>query len=487
MTRKIALVCFMLSAVFLLVHCSSSKLKGQPGDGQEDTDADPGSDALPDVSDDDAPADPAVDDGLDEPLQHCSGTDTLTLRYVDPDANPMPGLDVALTCLDDRQEGVTDEDGRIEFVNLDLAGFPVAVTAVGENFAYTLTDIGGSRPVPEVLQMPLTVMSWLAAPGGHDLQGPIVHSQPGSWVMVSVPTYQEIFNGDRYSLVFSPEGTRIPMSALEFSLEGNTATPIGFSFQRYDSPPEGEDGPSVVPEPAEFERAQVTVSYDVGPDSPLNMPDWEDFRREQEGVHMRAFDANESSWRVGITTTWTRGETQDTLDFAWVPADLSEAARTEAYVQLTSVYSGYLAYAFLRGEPSTWTAVTVHDPPDLVDRESLDIVPFEVELLVNVPARVDLVRYQVHSFGLDSENIWFIERPPENDTLELSAFPWPTTASQMEFLYYDPDNLPYMWIQGMAYDVDPFENYEHWVDPAWDAEHYLSMAMTQWIDVDLPK
>jgi len=493
MGRPCFSLCLISLSLLLLTHCYSSKLKGYHHDAQGDEDRDSTSDVPSDTANEDLLQDTVSDDGPDdEPVpQHCSGSDTLTLRYVDPEGNPVPDLAVALACLDDRYEGVTNGDGRISFDGLDLAGFPVAVTCASETFAYTLTDIGGPRPVSEILQIPLHVMTCSEGGWGVELQGSIVRTQPGSWVIVSSALHSEMFNGDTYHLLPTPVGTDLPLSAMELTIEGSVATPLAAAFLRYDSPPEGENGPQIVLEPAVFDRAQILVNYDVGDESPLNEPDWEDFSRAGEGAYLRAFESDDITWLAGFATSWIRGGTQDTMEIAWTQDLLAEAIRSTAHVEIfsSSLTSGpwYMANAELRGDPSTWTAVTIHDPPDLADRESLETVPFDEELLVNIPARVDLVVYMVYSFGLDSTNCWFIQTPRERSTIRFSSFPWPTQVPQRPFLSPDPSHLPEVMIGGAAYDADPFEQYVLWNDLAWSWDHFVSSAVAQFIEVELPK
>jgi hypothetical protein len=322
-------------AFFLLIICSfpwgcySSNLGGEPGDGEIDA---PGEEAAQDD-----PGDIRADDPLTEPLpEPCSGSDRLNLRYVDPDGNPMPDLAVAVRCLDHQYEGRTDGDGRVGFVGLDLASFPVDVTCVGENFAYTLTDVGGPRTVPDPLQIPLEILLWLSSRESRQMQGDILRTRTGSEVLVSTATYVETFQEERYDLLFAPVGNDLPMSVFEYTLEGDVATPVGFAFLRYDSPPEGVDGPDAAPQPAEFQRATVRVEYDIRDGSPFHFLDWENFPRTQDGVLMHGVDSDENVWLEGIMTSWISGVSHDTAELAWTEEALGEAVRSSAYVSVSA-------------------------------------------------------------------------------------------------------------------------------------------------------
>jgi hypothetical protein len=100
MGRPCFSLCLLLLSLLLLTHCYSSKLKGHYHDAQGEEDRDSTSDVPSDMASEDLLQDTVSDDGPDdEPVpQHCSGSDTLTLRYVDTEGNPMPDLAVALAC-----------------------------------------------------------------------------------------------------------------------------------------------------------------------------------------------------------------------------------------------------------------------------------------------------------------------------------------------------------------------------------------------------
>lgn len=436
--------------------------------------------------------------------EHCSGSDTLRLEFKDDDGNLLEGVHVALKCLNDQFETNTNENGIASFGNLDLAAFPVDITGVHEKSAYTLTDIGGSRTVPD----PLPIFLWLEeyvvdpVPDTVRMQGNIIRNQPGSWVLMSIGEYTQIAddNDETYSFNLIP-ATNLPLSAIEYTLEDEVATPIAFSLIRFDVPGEGEPGPDVAPIPVTFHTASLEVVFDLRADSPLNdaRQSFLDFRdgfvldsRDRCGIQIIASDNDDGCWREhwlncwrgGLTTSWTPGASSHTLEVAWVEEAVAGAPLVENYLYIygSNILSSS-AWANLPDNPETWSPVIIHDAPDIIERsfeEYPDIV-FEEDLSIRIPAGVQLVRYNLDAVLEEERHHWLIETPSERTIMNFSKLPWPHAVDQIEFLGRHPGigGLT-LTMQGSSFDVDLFDSYVYWTNEDLTSDPYYILASQGW-------
>ena len=148
---------FTLIVSLFTLGCDTNVDPVGPEDGAEDPVADVPEDGTMDEEDGpEIETDPAEEE---EPVLPCTGGESLTLLYLDLEGNPVPDLAVALVSGGSMLEGTTDAAGIVTFEGLDFCNVPVHATCVGENYAYTLTDIGGARWVPNPLRIALLVSS----------------------------------------------------------------------------------------------------------------------------------------------------------------------------------------------------------------------------------------------------------------------------------------------------------------------------------------
>jgi hypothetical protein len=244
--------------------------------------------------------------------------------------------------------------------------------------------------------------------------------------------------------------------------------------------------------PSSGTRATVRVEYDIRDGSPFHFLDWENFPRTQDGVLMHGVDSDENVWLEGIMTSWISGVSHDTAELAWTEEALGEAVRSSAYVSVsaqnpTGPLNYYSAYAVLPDNPADWTSVTIHDPPEILEPDVTGPLPFDEEIFMRIPARVDLVRYSVWIVASNDMALWFIETPSDGTSIVFGSLPWPSSVSRREFLMPDGIELPWLMTQGNAYNADPFDNYILWSDLSWGGSHFVSSARAAWLELGAPK
>jgi len=439
--------------------------------------------------------DPSLDQAEDPPEDEetvlpCTGGESLTIVYLDPEGNPVADLAVALDAGGNILEAATDDSGTVTFEGLDYCNVPVDVTCVGERYAYTLTDIGGMGRVPDPLTITLEVLDWVIYPEIRPLSGNAVHIQEGSGMIVSVPGMTNNAGPDRYDLRTSFVGTNIPMSVFEFTGESEARVPIGYELIRYDTPPEGVDGPDAAPVPAEFQTASVRLDYDIAPDSPFHEPQL--INPMQEGVIMKSGGESLDLWNVGFQTTWTRGGDFDTLEAAWTEEAMSEAVDPNFYVSVWAYrreVSPYLALQVvlkLPDDPDAWDAVTVHDAAEYAGAVQFadpeNAAAFDFEFSFDAHPAFHIVRHQIAAY----DRSWHIESPAQRSPISFASMPWPSSIDQSAF-FANPD-IPAMYLsfEAMSFDENPFNGYARWSTMQWKRRHYTSITHAFHYCVQLP-
>jgi len=459
-------------------------------DGQTDPDVPP-DDVQPDDAQDVEADDVTVDDVPvdDGPLPSCNGSGTLTLAFSDLSGAPVQGIPVALRCGDRVLEATSDAGGLATFSGLDLS-VAVDTTYVYNNLARSMLGLGGSRTVPS--PFPITV--------GEEppvdvrvVDGSVTHAQPDSWVIVTSGYDADVTNQDTYEFR-SPIGTAIPMSVLEYTSTGSTATPIGYSLTTYDTPAEGDPGPAASAAAATFESKSVMLHFDIRSDSPLRnrliATDEGSYpNRTLAGIRYWAADASENMWIVGLTTFWNKGDADDTLTFHWIQSAIDGAADT--YPSLLVIDPNYMYYVSmpLPEDPDAWPAsFTVNDTPQIAGINPTTPVPFDHTFPVDHPAWASMVSLHIRlssSSGVlgNEPFLWSVLTHPETTSFSFSSLPWPSTVPMGDVI---PNLTLFAGVVGVAYDADPYGNYILWTDDAWAEDHYTSSAIDSRFRIEAP-
>jgi hypothetical protein len=476
---------FALIVSLFTLGCDTNVDPVGPGDGAEDPDAEVPEDV--DMDEEGGPeieTDPAEEE---EPVLPCTGGESLTLLYLDLEGNPVPDLAVALDSGGRILEGTTDAAGSVTFEGLDFCNVPVHVTCVGENYAYTLTDIGAMGFVPDPLPITLEVINWVIIPEMRSLSGNVVHSESGSNMIFSIPGTTRPVAGDRYEFLFGLVGTNLHMSVMEYRGEPEARVPIGYALLSYDTPAEGVDGPDVEPQPAEFQIASVRLEYDISPDSPFHEPRLTD--PMQEGIFMRPGYNHEDMWNVGFQTAWTRGEGFDTLEAAWTEEAMSEAVDPNFEVNVWAYHGdGKPLWEKLKlpENPDAWDSVTVHDAAEYANaeqsRDPAEAEAFDFEFSIDVHSSLQVVRHMISAY----DKYWHVEGPAQRSTVSFASLPWPSSIDRSEF-FANPDLQSMdLILEAASFDQDPFNNYVRWSTGQWRYRHYKSVTWALSYHLQLP-
>lgn len=447
-----------------------------------------------DVTDDDWSEDVMEEDAVEEDpdeeevVRHCVGSDTLNLQFKDWRGNLVEGVVVALRCLDDQFETVSDEDGIASFENVDITSQTVDFTYVysGEPEFFdavgSFLGVGGSRPIPDPLSLTLIQndddYSWM--------EGPVSHSLLGSWILTN--TYpSDGFNmtqGSSYGQL-SMVGENLKMAVFECESSGESLEPFGYSLIDYDFLMGAVEGPEANAEPAAFESATIQLQFDISEDSPLHdrSTDIEHFGYGSVFVH--ALDSAGRFHLAGITTSWEKGDTMDTLEVAWVPDEIEAAEAIDVYARISD--PAYQASIHLPDDPELWLSHTFYDLPEIPGFDA-EPISFSGEIEINHPEWASMVSFFLAFFLETFDKGWEISVHPETVSFSLSSLPWPSSIDRSDFFHLEEDNCwEYGWITATASDDDPFNNYIYWTDPAWRDEHWTSVSHRIYRDFECPE
>lgn len=476
-----------LSCAFIAMALSLSSCGGGGGNGDADVRADP--DAVAETATDDVAAegepspdqadgagDPAAEDAAGEEAApgRCAGGDTLTLKFSDYDGNPLQGVEVALRCGTDTFEATSDAAGQATFADVDTSPGTIDFTSVYEGYAVTMLGIGGTRTIPSPFSFTRGASTTATT---RTMRGDVAHAASGSWVFM-IPDGR-LTKGDRYE-VTAPVGAGLPMSVLEYTTTGAVATPVGYTLAPYDTPALGTDGPDATASAgAVFQTESVTVDYTLAAASPLKQRELAADEATQStrfytGLRLFGWDAGDedNGWICGFTTAWTKGDTSDTIAFAWVPAALAAADLVRGSLTVIDPDFLYGAFYYLKGDPSTWGSIAVHDLPQVPGVAPAITVPFDREFVVNHPAWPGLhtivsyyVRLSSGSPIFSAPTLWIVVTSPETTSFSFPTLPWPSDVELREVI--PSAGTLFLGVQATSFDADPYEGYVNWNDETW--------------------
>jgi hypothetical protein len=322
------------------------------------------------------------------------------------------------------------------------------VTAVGETFAHTMTDLGPWDPAPDPLVITVTTTE-VPPPPGLSFSGPLQRTQDGSSVLVSACSMGGRVSpgdSDTYSASCYEGETDLPLSAFEYTsgLEDGLAAPFAYAFMRFDVPAEGDSGPEIVLETATFLQAGVEITYDIATDSIFQDVAFDETNRGYGGLRLLARDEAGKHWLAGFTTQWVDGEETDVATVQWTEAALAEAAEQFLTLDVEGRISpsGPLCQMtlYLPPNPSDedMFAATVYDPVMFTGVLGQDPMAFEEEHGLTVPSVYDTIWLFISSESAEAPiRTWHVEAPASRTSMNLSALPWPSDVGQSDFMFPD--------------------------------------------------
>jgi hypothetical protein len=473
---KYRLLCMAVCASWIL-GCDGETT--QSDDGGQDPDLT--EDVQPDQQDVDAQDIPAEDVVTDDTTPvSCAGSETLTLQFSDYEGNPVSGIPVALKCGTDVFDTTSDAGGLASFGSLDLSN-TMDVTYIYDRMARSILGLAGTRTVPDPL--PLTV----GEPPEETvmiMRGGVTHNQTDSIVIVTSDVDADITRVDRYELR-STLGTGHPMSVLEYTTTGTTATPVGYSLMTYDFTAEGSPGPDVSAAAATFETKTVMLDFDLRSDSPLRnrllASDEEVYpNRLIAGIRIWSADAEDRAWLAGLTTNWNKGDTQDTLEVAWMQSALDAA--DSVYPSALILDPNYMYYISLSlpDDPGSWpSSFTVHDTPQIPGLSPTTPIPFDHAITVDHPGWARTIGFHIRlSSGSgvlgNADFVWSVVTHPETGSFSFASLPWPSGVPYSDVI---PNLTLFVGVTGVAYDADPYDGYILWTDEEWYSQHFQSYGV----------
>jgi len=460
----------MMAAVLFAPGCGDGNGGDEDADAQPDTDA--AEDTLPDPDAAEEPADVPQEDGIEDPAEEeapetCSGSDTLTLEFVDGDENPVEGVAVALRCLSEVSEATSGSDGRVSFDNLDLAATPVDFTYVYWEKAFSVVGMGGDTPIPNPLQISLDLVTEDLTV---NMQGDAVHSTPGSMIMlVSYTSWFNVITGDRYT-IRSGLGTDLGLTAYEFVYEGDDVNLLAYSYQTYDLPSAGMEGPVVAPSAsADIRTRTVQLDFDLAPGSPLQdkvISRIEPIALATSGAVPAGYDSFDNMMSAGLTTSWVEGETSDTLEISWAQDGVDVIVTNLSLLLINDLDFTAAFRMMLPQDPADWEdSYTVHDVPEIPGQEPEVPLTFDQTIDVAHPdwaAPYSVMSYNIRlsgiqpSFGIAPYR-WCVTVHPDVDSFSFADLPLPSTIT-----YDDLFMGSSMWtgVAVVSYDEDPVQDAE---------------------------
>jgi hypothetical protein len=453
---------------------------GGGGGGGEDTATDTTADTTVDTTADTPEDTESEDVAGEEAPPSCTGTDTLTLEFLDQGDGPVEDVVVALRCRDEQVEATSGADGRVTFEDLNLADNTVDFTFVFDGSATSMLGAGGDRPLPEVMTF------WLGSliPADmHEVSGDVVHSVTDSIVILLMDYWFNVQTSDRYIVQSTTGGTDLPMSVFEYTVDTEgAATVLGYSYSTYDTPDTGIDGPAAAASSsATIHTATLELSYDIRTGSPLEIvqpptDEWTYSSRVTNGARIfgtRGTGATHREWIAGLTTSWTEGDPSDTLGFAWAEEGLTPAEQVAANVLVMDRSYRCYSMTVLPSEPTTWTTATIRDVPELPGFSTSAASPWDSEIEVVPPDwGTDhlLVYYHLRPSGAapifgSPPALWTVVPNPEVASFRFSELPWPSSIPMATIIPSMGSLYVGAGVQG--FDADPFEGYVGWTDLEW--------------------
>ncbi len=459
----------MMAAVLFAPGCGDGNGGDEDADAQPDTDA--AEDTLPDPHAAEEPADVPQEDGIEDPAEEeapetCSGSDTLTLEFVDGDENPVEGVAVALRCLSEVREGTSGSDGLVSFDNLDLAETPVDFTYVYWDMAFSVVAMGGETPIPDPLRISLdrnedTLVT---------MRGNAVHTTPGSTIMVVTSvSYYNVTDSDTYE-VTSGTGTGLGLTALEYVFEGDTINMVGYSHQYYDLASGSEDGPDAAPSStADLRTMTIQLDYELAADSPLQdkLIDRNNATAlGNSGFFLLGMDSMDGLIMTGLTTEWVTGESYDTLEISWAQDGVDTIVTSTSCLGLRNTDFTADYGLMLTEDLADWeTSYTIFDVPEIPGQEPEVAFPFDQELEVVHPdwaAPYSVMAYNIRASGSQPINMgapffWCVTVHPDATSFSFAQLPLPSTIT-----YEDLFISSTMWTGAsvVSYDEDPVQDAE---------------------------
>jgi hypothetical protein len=366
----------------------------------------------------------------------------------------------------------------VTFANLDLAAHLVDFTFVDAGEAFSLVGVGGARAVPDPFTFTLADPDPPADPDPVPMVGDIVHSVADSWVAMAstAPHWTYPTQEDRYE-IYTVDDAGLTMVAVEYTSDGDVATPLGYLIVDYDTPDAGTDGPILdfTSPDGTLDSVSLTVTYDLVTGSPIPdaiMPTENETPSTRTSVGMRVigWDENDDFLMYGFTTSWTGGFTTDTMDVGYIAAGVSGATSTAGELILEDPNRNWIYAANLTTSPSTWSALTIHDLPQLPGFSASSPVTFATEFTVVFPAWSDAVmQYLIREddyygvLSMEDDIRWTVTVHPETTSFRFLDLPWPETMT------YDDVFGPGSYHVGAIsafYADDPYVDYRLW-DSEW--------------------